>query len=195
MCARSLVTSSQVCAVHASHAYSGCHAESLTCSCMLGLLITAKSVCCIMLRCVSIVLLQPVLTCLLRLSLLQLHLDLIITASCMNLHPLMPDGAVPMLKPQVQTQSVAPHDSCQQRLCGGLQAKAKARRSPRRKQPTSTQCLPLWTRMATLRMATLGQMMPSQRPWQMVCMLMMMTKMLQLLARKRRRAANPSEVS
>ena len=140
-------------------------------------------------------LVQPVLTFALRHSMLQLHLDLVITASCTVLRPLMPDGAVPKVNPQVQTQSFTCYDSCQQRLYGGLQAKAKARRSPRRKQPTSTQCLPLWTRMATLRMATLGQMMPSQRPWQMVCMLIMMMKMLQLLARKRRRAANPSEVS
>lgn len=134
-------------------------------------------------------LVQPVLTFALRHSMLQLHLDLVITASCTVLRPLMPDGAVPKVNPQVQIQSFTCYDSC------GLQAKAKARRSPRREQPTSTQCLPLWTRMATLRMATLGQMMPSQRPWQMVCMLMMMMKMLQLLARKRRRAANPSEVS
>ncbi len=34
---------------------------------------------------------------------LQLHLDQFISASCMNLHPLMSDGAVPMLGPRPYT--------------------------------------------------------------------------------------------
>ena len=140
------------------------------------------------------VLLQPVLPSVLRHLVPQLHLDLVITAFCTNLHLLMFDGGVPVVRPG-SNNPFAHHDSRWQRLHGGLQAKAKARRSPRRNQLTSTQCLLLWTRMATLRMAALGQTVLSQRPLQTVCMPMMTMKMLQLLARKRRRAANPSEVS